>query len=220
MAKLKIEIKYSVKVTKNLNKVKLRDDIINSTESSPALRKEMARVYQMANRRIQNIEKTGEFSPAVAALGLTGTEGYSKFRIGKFNPSVGGTWADAKREYSKVIAFLQSPTSTASGTREFNKQVKKQLGVPDDLYGEIADKLLGDYNAVSSQILSVIFYTDLVQEYYDRAYLSASSQMERDAKEIADNLQKAIDEDARQQVEAIDKGIDVIVKSMIDAFNM
>ena len=220
MAKLKIEIKYSVKVTKNLNKVKLRDDIINSTESSPALRKEMARVYQMANRRIQNIEKTGEFSPAVAALGLTGTEGYSKFRIGKFNPSVGGTWADAKREYSKVIAFLQSPTSTATGTREFNQQVKKQLNVPDDLYGEIADKLLGDYNAVSSQILSAIPYTDLVQEYYDRAYLSASSQMERDAKEIADNLQKAIDEDARQQVEAIDKGIDVIVKSMIDAFNM
>lgn len=220
MAKIKIEIKYSLKVTKNLNKVKLRDDIINSTESSPALRKEMARVFQMANRRIQNIEKTGEFSPAVASLGLTGTEGYSKFRIGKFNPSIGGSWADAKREYSKVISFLNSPTSTATGTREFNQQVKKQLNVPDDLYGAIADKLLGDYNAVSSQILNAIPYTDLVQEYYDRAYLSASSQMERDAKEIADNLQKAIDEDARQQVEAIDKGIDEIVKSMIDAFSM
>lgn len=220
MAKLKIEIKYSLKVTKNLNKVKLQKEIIESTESSPALRKEMARVFQIANRRIQNIEKTGEFSPAVASLGLTGTEGYSKFRIGKFNPSIGGSWADAKREYSKVIAFLNSPTSTASGTREFNQQVKKQLNVPDDLYGAIADKLLGDYNAVSSQILNAIPYSDLVQEYYDRAYLSASSQMERDAKEIADSLQRAIDEDARQQVEAIDKGIDEIIKSMKDAFNM
>lgn len=220
MAKIKIEIKYSLKVTKNFNKVKARDEIINSTESSPALRKEMARVFQIANRRIQNIEKTGEFSPAVAALGLTGTEGYSKFRIGKFNPSVGGTWADAKREYSKVISFLNSPTSTATGTREFNQQVKKQLNVPDDLYGAIADKLLGDYNAVSSQMLNAIPYTDLVQEYYDRAYLSASSQMERDAKEIADNLQKAIDEDAKQQVEAIDKTIDTIVDAMKDAFSM
>ena len=220
MAKIKIEIKFSVKVTKNLNKVKAQKEIIESTESSPALRKEMARVFQIANRRIQNVEKTGEFSPAVASLGLTGTEGYSKFRIGKFNPSVGGTWADAKREYSKAIAFLDQPTSTASGTREFNKQVKKQLGVPDDLYGAIAEKLVGDYNAVSSQILNAIPYTDLVQEYYDRSYLSASSQMEKDAKEIADNLQKAINEDARQQVEAIDKAIDEIAKNMIDAFNM
>ena len=220
MAKLKIEIKYSLKVTKNLNKVRAQKEIVESTESSPALRKEMARVFQIANRRIQNIEKTGEFSPAVASLGLTGTEGYSKFRIGKFNPSIGGSWADAKREYSKVIAFLNMPTSTATGTREFNQQVKEQLGVPDDLYGTIADKLLGDYNAVSTQMLNAIPYTDLVQEYYDRAYLSASSQMERDAKEIADNLQKAIDEDARQQVEAIDKGIDEIVKSMKDAFSM
>ena len=220
MAKLKIEIKYSLKVTKNLNKVRAQKEIVESTESSPALRKEMARVFQIANRRIQNIEKTGEFSPAVASLGLTGTEGYSKFRIGKFNPSIGGSWADAKREYSKVISFLNMPTSTATGTREFNQQVKEQLGVPDDLYGTIADKLLGDYNAVSTQMLNAIPYTDLVQEYYDRAYLSASSQMERDAKEIADNLQKAIDEDARQQVEAIDKGIDEIVKSMKDAFSM
>ena len=220
MAKNKIEIKFSVKVTKNLNKEKMRDEIINSTESSPALRKEMARVFQIANRRIQNIEKTGEFSPAVASLGLTGTEGYSKFRIGKFNPSVGGTWADAKREYSKVVAFLNMPTSTATGTREFNQQVKKQLGVPDDLYGAIADKLLGDYNAVSSQMLNAIPYTDLVQEYYDRSYLSASSQMERDAKEIADNLQKAIDENARQQVETIDKVVDAIVDGLKNSFNM
>ena len=220
MAKNKIEIKFSVKVTKNLNKEKMRDEIINSTESSPALRKEMARVFQIANRRIQNIEKTGEFSPAVASLGLTGTEGYSKFRIGKFNPSVGGTWADAKREYSKVIAFLNQPTSTATGTREFNQQVKKQLGVPDDLYGAIADKLLGDYNAVSTQMLNAIPYTDLVQEYYDRAYLSASSQMERDAKEIADNLQKAINEDAKQQVETIDKVVDAIVDGLKNSFSM
>lgn len=217
MAKIKIEIKFGVKVTKNLNKTKLQKEIIESTESSPALRKEMARVFQIANRRIQNIEKTGEFSPAVASLGLTGTEGYSKFRIGKFNPSIGGSWADAKREYSKAIAFLNSPTSTATGTREFNQQVKKQLGVPDDLYGAIADKLLGDYNAVSTQMLNAIPYTDLVQEYYDRAYLSASSQMERDAKEIADNLQKTINEDARQQVEALDETIDSIVEALKDA---
>ena len=220
MARNKIEIKFSIKVTKNLNKVKMRDDIINSTESSPALRKEMARVFQMANRRIQNIEKTGEFSPAVARLGLTGTEGYSKFRIGKFNPSVGGTWADAKLEYSKVVAFLQSPTSTATGTREFNQQVKKQLGVPDDLYKAIAEQVVGDYNAVSPQLLNAVPYSDMMQELYDREYLSVSSQMERDAKEIADNLQKAIDENARQQVDALDKTIDSIFEALEDAIKM
>lgn len=220
MARVRIEIKFSLKVTKNLNKVQMRDEIINSTESSPALRKEMARVFQIANRRIQNIEKTGEFSPAVARLGLTGTEGYSKFRIGKFNPSIGGSWEDAKQEYAKVVSFLNQPTSTATGTREFNQQVKKQLGVPDDLYKTIAEQVVGDYNAVSSKMLNAVPYSDMMQELYDREYLSVSSQMERDAKEIADNLQKAINESAKQQVEAIDKNIDAIVNAMKDAFSM
>ena len=60
----------------------------------------------------------------------------------------------------------------------------------------------------------------MVQELYDRAYLSAGTQMERDAKEIADNLQNAINETAKQQVEAVDKGIDEIINNLKDAFSM
>lgn len=220
MAKTKLDIKFSVKVTKNLNKTKLQKEIIQATESSPKFRKEIARVFQQANRRIQNIEKTGEFSPAVANLGLSGVEGYSKFRIGKFNPSIGGSWAELKQEYAKAVAFLQQPTSTASGTREFNLQVKKQLKVSDDLYEAVKEQVIGGYNAVSPQMLNAIPYTDMVQELYDRAYLSAGSQMEKDAKEQADNLQNAINETAKQQVEAIDKGIDEIINNLKDAFNM
>ena len=220
MAKTKLEIKFSVKVTKNLNKNKLQKAIIQSTESSPVFRKEIARVFQVANRRIQNIEKTGEFSPAVASLGLTGSEGYSKFRIGKFNPSIGGSWSDLKQEYAKAVAFLQQPTSSASGTKEFNRQVKKQLNIDDKLYDAVKNQVLGAYTSISPQLLNAIPYTDMLQELYDNAYVSSSSQMERDAKQEADNLQKAIDENARQQAEIIDKALDDIAESIKDAFKM
>ena len=60
-----MKITFSAKVKKHLNKAKLSKDIMNSMKASPAMRKEIRRVFQMANRRIQNIENSGILSPAV-----------------------------------------------------------------------------------------------------------------------------------------------------------
>ncbi|MGC8016080.1 hypothetical protein ACP3V9_25195, partial [Salmonella enterica] len=41
-------------------RAKVKKEILQAVESSPEYRKEIARVFHMANRRIQNIEQSGQ----------------------------------------------------------------------------------------------------------------------------------------------------------------
>lgn len=61
-------IGFSGRTFKATKKAYVKKEIINAIESSSSLRKEIAKVFQQANRRIQNIEKNGVVSPAVVAL--------------------------------------------------------------------------------------------------------------------------------------------------------
>ena len=74
-------------------------DILQSLKSSPALRAEIRRVFQMANRRIQNIESKELVSPAVMALNKGDIQGFTKF-------SMKGSWEELKAEYGKAVSFL------------------------------------------------------------------------------------------------------------------
>lgn len=60
-------VKYSKTVTKAVANWKLDKDVINAT-SAKEIRKELTRVFHAANRRLQNIETAGVFSPAAAAV--------------------------------------------------------------------------------------------------------------------------------------------------------
>lgn len=195
--------KYSSKVTAGL-KHKVKKEIIDAVEGNPEFRKEIRRVFQMANRRIQNIEKSDLFSPAVASAGKKDVKGYSKFSIKGYGNS-GESWTALKREYANAIAFLQQPTSTASGARAFEQQVKEQMNVDDKLWKAVRENLLEGYGTVGSQMLSALPYSTFMQEVYSKATQSASRQMEQDAKEIADNLQKNIEETAEAAAEAYEK---------------
>lgn len=209
-----IKFSYSTTVSKGL-KNNIRKDIIESFEGSPELRKEMRRVFQMANRRIQNIEKSGVFSPAVAALGKGDIKGYSKFTVKGFSNN-GDDWKTLKKEYAKAISFLNQPTSTASGAKQFEKQVKEQMGVSNDLWKELRITILSNYNSVSNELLLALPYSDFLQEVYNRAKDTSAEQIEKDAKRIANNLQKQINETA----ERASQNITEIIEDMANGFKM
>lgn len=174
---------------------------MESIEGSPTLRKEIRRVFQMANRRIQNIEKSGLFSPAVASLGKGDVKGYSKFSVSGFG-NTGSDWKTLKKEYAKAVSFLNQPTSSASGAREFEQQVKSQMNIDDDLWKAVRDEIIGNYNAVSSKLLLALPYSDFMQEVYSRATKSSGTQMEQEATQIADMLQQNIEETAESVANA------------------
>lgn len=181
-------IGFSNRTFNATKKAHIKKEIINAVESSPSIRKQISKVFQQANRRIQNIEKNGIVSPAVVALNKGDVKGYSKFSM-KHN------WNDLKIEYSKAIAFLQQPTSTATGTNEYAKYLKKTYKLTDDEFSLMQNKLIGKIASVSDEKFLeqyLMQYKDFTGEL-EQESRDVSDQIESDAVKIADNLQNSID---------------------------
>ena len=205
-------MKFSKKVTKNFNKEKARKDIINAIEGNSEFRKEIRRVFQIANRRIQNIEQGGYYSPALASLGKSGVKGYSKFSVKGFG-NTGTDWNTLLKEYTKAINFLNSPTSTATGAKEFELQVKQKFNVPDDLWDYVKADVIGGTTSMSDEMLQKLPYSQLVEGAYDSAYRSVSSQIEKGALDLAKGIQSDINRTAEQMANTVDEALDDLIKN-------
>ena len=205
-------MKFSKKVTKNFNKEKARKDIINAIEGNSEFRKEIRRVFQVANRRIQNIEQGGYYSPALASLGKSGVKGYSKFSVRGFG-NTGSDWNTLLKEYTKAINFLNSPTSTATVAKEFELQVKQKFNVPDDLWDYVKADVIGGTTSMSDEMLQKLPYSQLVEGAYDSAYRSVSSQIEKGALELAKGIQSDINRTAEQMANTVDEALDDLIKN-------
>ena len=204
-------MKFSKKVTKNFSKEKARKDIINAIEGNSEFRKEIRRVFQIANRRIQNIEQGGYYSPALASLGKSGVKGYSKFSVKGFG-NTGTEWNTLLKEYTKAINFLNSPTSTATGAKEFELQVKQKFNVPDDLWDYVKADVIGGTTSMSDEMLQKLPYSQLVEGAYDSAYRSVSSQIEKGALDLAKGIQSDINRTADQLANSVDEALDDLIK--------
>ena len=205
-------MKFSKKVTKNFSKEKARKDIINAIEGNSEFRKEIRRVFQVANRRIQNIEQGGYYSPALASLGKSGVKGYSKFSVRGFG-NTGSDWNTLLKEYTKAINFLNSPTSTATGAKEFELQVKQKFNVPDDIWNDVKADVIGGTTSMSDEMLQKLPYSQLVEGAYDSAYRSVSSQIEKGAIELAKGIQSDINRTAEQMANSVDEALDDLIKN-------
>ena len=205
-------MKFSKKVTKNFNKEKARKDIINAIEGNSEFRKEIRRVFQIANRRIQNIEQGGYYSPALASLGKSGVKGYSKFSVKGFG-NTGSDFNTLLKEYTKAINFINSPTSTATGAKEFELQVKQKFNVPDDLWDYVKADVIGGTTSMSDEMLQKLPYSQLVEGAYDSAYRSVSSQIEKGALDLAKGIQSDINRTAEQMANTVDEALDDLIKN-------
>lgn len=173
---------------------------MNSTESNPILRKEIARVFQMANRRIQNIENAGLMSPAVEALGKQGIERYTKFSM-KMD-----SWTALKMEYARAVAFLRQPTSTATGTREYNNYLKNTYGLTDEEFNYMVKYLQDKLTSMSD--------TDFVERYLMR-YKDFTGEMETEAKSLSD----MIESDAVSIEQALQANVEKAVDAVVDTID-
>ena len=191
-------IGFSAKTFGLTTKVELKQEILASLKSSPELRAEISRVFQMANRRIQNIENAELVSPAVMALNKGDIQGYTKF-------SMKGDWEELKVEYGKAVSFLRQPTSSATGTREYNAHLMATYDLTKDEFDLMAQKLqekflsIKDDNFVEQYLMR---YKDFTGELETEA-ADVSSQIETDAQIIADELEKDIQDEAEKAAEEL-----------------
>lgn len=189
--KLGYKINFSSGVLKSI-KQQVKQEILQAAESSPELRKEIARVFQMANRRIQNIENKGLLSPAVAALGKGDITGYTKF-------SMANDWETLKIEYAKAISFLRQPTSSANGTTQYNRHLQKVYDLTPDEFNLMAQSLNNRLTSLSD--------SDFVERYLMR-YKDFTGELEQAATDIsgqieseAESIQRALEQELEVSAE-------------------
>lgn len=189
--KLGYKIEFSSGVLKTI-KQQVKQEILQAAESSPELRKEIARVFQMANRRIQNIESKDLLSPAVAALGKGDIRGYTKF-------SMAQDWESLKIEYAKAVSFLRQPTSSASGTNQYNRHLQKVYDLTPDEFNLMARSLNNRLTSLSD--------SDFVERYLMR-YKDFTGELEQAATDIsgqieseAESIQRALEQELEESVE-------------------
>lgn len=187
--------------------VHIKKEIISAIESNPNIRKEIERVFQQANRRIQNVEKSGLISPAVVALNKGDIKGFTKF-------SMKHDWNDLKIEYSKAVSFLQQPTSTATGTREYSNHLKKSYNLDDKEFKLMQDKLMGKIASISDERFLeqyLMQYKDFTGEL-EQESRDVSDQIEDEAVKIADSLQNNIDNAGEMAESTVQKIFDSLAK--------
>lgn len=183
-------IGFTNKTFELTSKVQLDKQILTAVESRGYLRKEIARVFQQANRRIQNVERTGIVSPAVVALNKGNITGFTKF-------SMRHSWEDLKIEYSKAVSFLRQPTSTATGTKEYAEHLKKAYDLDDKSFALMQDKLMGKIASVSDERFL---------EQYLMQYKDFTGELEQESKDVSDQ----IEDDAVKIENALDDTLEQI----------
>lgn len=196
-------IGFSKRTFRASSNVHIKKDVITAIEQSPELKKEIARVFQQANRRIQNVENSGIVSPAVVALNKGDIKGFAKF-------SMKHDWNDLKIEYSKAVSFLQQPTSTASGAKEYARHLKKTYNLTDNEFSIMQNNLMGKIASVSDQKFLeqyLMQYKDFTGEL-EQESKDVSDQIESDAIKIADSVQRNINNAGEMVESAVQKILD------------
>ena len=210
--KLGYKIDFSKGVIKSMKQT-VRQEILQAVESSPEYRKEVARVFQMANRRIQNIESKGMLSPAVAALNKGDITGFAKF-------SMSHDWETLKIEYAKAISFLRQPTSSASGTSQYNRHLQKVYDLTPDEFDMMSKSLnnrltsLSDSDFVERYLMR---YKDFTGEL-EQSATDISSQIESESESIQRALEQEIEDKSEKIANEIEDEYDDIQKRIIDGF--
>lgn len=187
---------YTVNVYANANKFTLRSDIINADVSNKETHKEIQRIFHAANRRLQNIENAGVYSPAAKAVlnQLDGYTGFAKFSMQNKD------WNEIKQNYAIAIEFLKKPTSTATGARQLQKQVQKDLGLNDWQMEQLTKQFMYPENPTDYFDISSSFEETV--NYFERAANDVAAQIENAAKraENTKDLDNAVYNDLKEGI--------------------
>lgn len=185
--------------TFSFNKTVIKQRIIEAKMSSPEYKAEIRRIFQQANRRIQNIESKGLVSPAVMALNKGDIKGFTKF-------SMKHDWEDLKAEYAKAVGFLRQPTSTATGVREYNKHLMDAYDLTEDEFNLMADKIQDKFLSVSDE--------NFVEQYLMR-YKDFTGELESEASDVSDQIET----DAARLEQALEQDLEKDAQNVLDYAN-
>lgn len=198
----------------------LVDWLIRAAKDDRSVRKEMSKLFQVANRRIQNIEtsmKAGRigYSPAYdAVIKYTGDAGgkFSKFHMVD-------DWDTMLEQAAQATAFVNQPTSTASGARkwqrELNRGITHRNGTPVDEkeMSRFMQALYSSDDDSSSQFREIA--ARYVQSATEMEIGDVTSDMDSFIRDYVDEA----NENIRRQAEEMADYVDSFAAQMFDTLN-
>lgn len=107
------------------------------------VKSEINRILQVANRRAENIEKSGLASPAYKALVNelqdSSKNRFTKFSIARLDLTNVSQRTKAIDIYSRALAYINNQTSSASGARKWIKTLANQNNIPFEVANNLVD---------------------------------------------------------------------------------
>lgn len=128
---------------------KITQNKYKKVDTDKQLKKEINRVFSMANKRIKRIDDSKKSSLAIELLKQRG--------INKFS-SRGKSITDLREEYNFAMSFLNNPTSTLTGIKEYNKYYAEKYKVDESLIDSIVD--------IQNDVYDYVFFISR-QEWYE-----------------------------------------------------
>lgn len=155
---------FSKSVTTNLDDTEMKL-LLYFQEGTAELKNKMNKVFQRANRRIQNIQKAGLASPAVkAVIAERGKKDYTYFSSRGLNPTNTTDWDLLRYEYGRALAFLNNPTSSATGARQYIRYQANRLNIPFESANKIVD-IATDPTIDEYGNVNIFSYGDILDDF-------------------------------------------------------
>lgn len=182
---------FSKLVIKAINKP-FSELIRKAALGSSELKREINKTLQQANRRIQNIQKAGLASPAVkAVIAERGKKDYTYFSIANLDLTNYIDWEHAKYEYGRALSFLNNPTSTATGARQYIAYQARELNnIPFMSANKIVD-LATDPTIDEYGNVNIFSYGTLLERFKSDVSIVKDS-MKKNATELAEELESKL----------------------------
>lgn len=205
---------FSVSVIKSTDR-QFKEEIKDAILGNADFKKEINKILQQANRRIQNIEKANLASPAVKAVyAERGKKNiFTYFSTRGLNPQNSTDWELMKYEYGRALAFLNNPTSTATGARQYIKHQAKELNIPFESANKIVDlatsPTIDEYGNVN-----IFSYHEILDRFKGDVF-STGRDIEQNGEEYAKQLEELL----QDAINKIDNDADNLVDRFIDRFN-
>lgn len=182
---------FSNSVIKAINKP-FSEMIRAAALGSPTLKREINKTLQQANRRIQNIQNAGLASPAVkAVIAERGKKNYTYFTIANLDLTNYTDWEMAKYEYGRALSFLNNPTSTATGARQYiSYQARELNNIPFMSANKIVDlatsPTIDEYGNVN-----IFSYGSILERFKSDVSIVKDS-MKENAEDLAQELESKL----------------------------
>lgn len=205
---------FSVSVIKSTDR-QFKEEIKDAILGNADFKKEINKILQQANRRIQNIEKANLASPALKAVYAERGKknSFTYFSTRGLNPQNSTDWELMKYEYGRALAFLNNPTSTATGARQYIKYQANELNIPFESANKIVDlatsPTIDEYGNVN-----IFSYHEILDRFKGDVF-STGRDIEQNGEEYAKQLEELL----QDAINKIDNDADNLVDRFIDRFN-